>query len=339
MPGDLYKINAAYRAKLLAGDAALRQQLVTTYRKVHAALQAELTAALADIGADPASVVYRVNRLRALEEQITTALIEWGGESAGQIAKSQRTAVELSQQAQQALLTSALAPAPAGIAIDSIFTAVPTHALEALVGFASDGSPLAALFAEIAPQAAEGARDAILAGLALGHGPDVVAAAMTDELGVPLTRSLRIARTETMRAYREGSRAYLQANDEFIKGWYWVAAHDFRTCPICWAMDGTFHTLDEPFGTHTNCRCCTVPGAKSWADMGFEGAPDRTWRPKETGEEAFAKLSASEQKAVLGKGKYELYKAGDLKLPDLVEKGTDERWGPYRTEKPLWMLK
>jgi hypothetical protein len=54
-----------------------------------------------------------------------------------------------------------------------------------------------------------------------------------------------------------------------------------------------------------------------------------------SGEEVFAKRSEAEQLEILGAGKLEAYKAGKLKLNDLVGERNDARWGRVRYEKPL----
>ncbi|HEY3269161.1 MAG TPA: hypothetical protein VGM37_19795 [Armatimonadota bacterium] len=48
-----------------------------------------------------------------------------------------------------------------------------------------------------------------------------------------------------------------------------------------------------------------------------------------------ARLDESEQKAILGPGKFRMYSKGDLKLPGMVKEAADERWRPYRIDKPL----
>lgn len=87
-------------------------------------------------------------------------------------------------------------------------------------------------------------------------------------------RALTIARTETIRAARQGQQAIWGRG--LVEGWVgrgslqrWSAAPDERTCPICQALDGqevgmlaSFVTingavLDGP-PAHPNCRCSLV---------------------------------------------------------------------------------
>ncbi|HEY3269445.1 MAG TPA: phage minor head protein [Armatimonadota bacterium] len=334
MPSIL-AVHEACRKRILAADQELAADLVKAYTAVYERLKRDFAAALADVKASPESVAYRVSRLRALEAQVVERIARYGGSAAESVTRAQAAAVELSAEGTAEQLTLALTPAPPSVRIESLFTRLPVRAAESLAGFASDGSPLAALFAEIAPAAGQAVRDRLLSGLALGFGPERLATEMRDELGVPLSRSLRIARTETLRAYRTSAAEYLKENSEYVAGWWWKASGGSRCCPVCWAMDGTFHPLDEPFASHVCCRCTTIPATKSWAEMGYPGMPDRTWKPKETGEEAFANLDESEQRKILGPGKYDLYRKGSIRLSDLVREGEDGRWGPYRVERSL----
>lgn len=57
--------------------------------------------------------------------------------------------------------------------------------------------------------------------------------------------------------------------------------------------------------------------------------------PKETGIDAFAKLSAAEQEQILGKAKSAAYRDGTLSLANLVGVQSHPRWGKTRYEKSL----
>jgi hypothetical protein len=80
-----------------------------------------------------------------------------------------------------------------------------------------------------------------------------------------------------------------------------------------------------------------VPVTKSWEELGFTGIED-TQETFKSGPEWFAGFSDKDQLKVLGRGKYELYKAGKLQLSDLVGYKVDPVWGPQRFEKSLKIL-
>lgn len=331
---DLYAMALRWRERLLKRDAAALADLARAYEGVYRRLRREMDEAVKALttgGRAPGrrdarreSAAYRVTRLRELERQITEALAAYGVEAGERITQGQTEAVNLAAEG-QAEMIAAQAPRVAASLVK-----FPSPAMEALVGLAGDGTPLAELLAAMAPAYGVAARDRLLQGLALGHGPDKIAAAFRDEMGVPLTRALRVARTEVMRAYREGARLYARENAAgIVDGYWWRSGRDARTCPVCWAMDGTWQPIEEPFATHVNCRCCVIPAVKK-----APGAP-APWTPVETGEEAFAALDPTRQREALGPGKYELYRNGEIRLADLVKEGRDERWGAYRVERPL----
>src|SRR5690606_4098607 len=110
--------------------------------------------------------------------------------------------------------------------------------------------------------------------------------------------------------------------------------HSDRTCPVCIAMHGTFHTLDETMDSHPACRCAMIPWTRSWEELGFPGIPDRRTRV-EPGVEWFARQDAATQRRILGPAKYAAYQAGDLELMDLVGVKTHPRWGRTRFERSL----
>jgi SPP1 gp7 family putative phage head morphogenesis protein len=249
-----------------------------------------------------------------------------------EIVAQQRAAVAAAQAHAAELVPAAAGDGPPGVAVR--FDRLPTGALEELVGALADGSPLADLLGELGPAAARSVREALVAGLATGQGPRAIARRIRADLGGSLARALTIARTETLRAYRESSRRAYRANDDVVAGWIWHAQLGPRTCAACWAMHGSRHALDERLDGHPNCRCSMIPVTKSWAELGFPGVPDA--RPViEPGEEAFRRLPAADQLAVLGPAKHAAYRAGEIGLADLVARDRSERWGTTRREASL----
>lgn len=118
------------------------------------------------------------------------------------------------------------------------------RALRAMVGFTQNGAPLSDLFARLAPEMMGAVRQTLLNGIALGTNPGALAYQLRGPLGIPLWRSLTIARTETLRAYREAQRATIASNADVLEGWVWRSARDRRTCEVCWAQDGKVFPLD-----------------------------------------------------------------------------------------------
>ncbi|NPV86000.1 MAG: hypothetical protein HPY45_08340 [Anaerolineae bacterium] len=159
-------------------------------------------------------------------------------------------------------------------------------------------------------------------------------------LGTTLSRALTIARTETLRGHREATRASYQANSDIVRGWVWHSAADERTCAACWAMHGTFHTLDERLDDHPNGRCAMVPKTKTWAEIGKQYGIDLSDVPDtnseiEPGVLLFDKLPAEKQIGILGPAKWAAWKDDQFTLSDLVGQTESTIWGTYRYEKSL----
>ena len=133
----------------------------------------------------------------------------------------------------------------------------PTEALEKLVGYLGDGSPLRRLFDKMPALTGAKAEQALIEGVATGKNPRETARVMrsgvNQALDLTRSRALTISRTETMRVHRDASLENYKANAEAVRGWVWLCACDLRSCPSCWAMHGTFHDFREVFGSHPNC--------------------------------------------------------------------------------------
>lgn len=189
------------------------------------------------------------------------------------------------------------------------------QAVEALVGHASDGSPLQELLDEATAGQAEEMVDLLARNMALGIHPRVTAKQMQAQFAVSLRRAQTIARTETLRAYRAASQMTMQENDDVLDGWIWISACDRRSCISCIAQHGTWHPLSERLQDHVNGRCVAAPAV-------------RGVRPKiQTGAERFAKWKPEEQRAALGGSAYEAYRDGAIQLEDMVGRTHSDRWG------------
>jgi SPP1 gp7 family putative phage head morphogenesis protein len=111
---------------------------------------------------------------------------------------------------------------------------------------------------EEAERAVAKARQALLTGVAAGWHPTTTARLLREALATSAYRAQRLARTETLRAYRAGTlELYRQSN--VVKRWRWVAALSARTCGACLAMHGQVLELDDVVFDHPNGRCVAVP--------------------------------------------------------------------------------
>lgn len=334
---DIFDIAADFRAALLRRERSAAAAMVRAYGLAWRGIREELDALNAAIaeeaqrGPIPTSWLYEADRLPRLLARIRTAIDRYSVFVEQSIAELQRDAVQLSQAHAEALMLASFGPIPAGASV--ALASLPDDALIDLAGFLANGSPLRQLLESFGPRAELAAERALFTNIAAGAGPRQTAAALRRALGTTLTRSLTISRTESLRVYREGSHRAYQRNETVLEGWIWWSGTDRRTCAACWAMHGTFHPLWERVNDHPNGRCSALPRAKSWQALGYD-LPDT--RPTyETGVERFARLSAADQREVLGPGKFALYESGQIGLPDLVGVHIDAAWGSHRYERSL----
>lgn len=350
----IYEVAKAQRELLLARDAALLGQVTRAYGVAYAAILRELKAlvdamAVAEKLGEPVNREWlsRRNRLETLQAQAARSISEFSQGADLSILNGQASAVQMAVEHSASLLETGLVSAAGSgsVAVGLTLNRVPDSALQHLVGFLSDGSPLSTVIGKLPPQAAMAVEDGLIEGLALGRSPRETARLMANAMatggmlppGGPSEvmermrsihmKALTIARTETLRSYRTAAHENYNANDDITEGWMWISAHQLRTCPVCWAMHGTIHPLTEIMASHPNCRCTQVPVLKEQ----YGGAPDDV----RSGEEEFAKLTEAEQKFVLGPAKFQAFKAGSISLKSLVRETHSEQWGAGRAEASL----
>jgi SPP1 gp7 family putative phage head morphogenesis protein len=321
---DIYETVAKFRGALLRRERIAASDIVRAYGVAYKALRKDLDSLLLKIAdaRESGEVVneawlYQQNRYRSLLNQVQVEIEKFQLSTASRIILEQQSVIEVSLKESAALLHKVLGASTS-------FDRLPVSAVENLVGFLSDGSPLSSLLNELAPDAVAAVRDALVSGVVSGRGTRAIAAEIKQGLGGNMTRALTIARTETLRAYREASRQTYMANSDVLRGWRWYSARDTRTCAMCWAMHGTFHELNETLNDHPNGRCVMIPETK----IGNQDI-------MRMGVDEFDELPPESQQAILGNAAFESYRAGKFTLPDLVGERVDPRWGPVRYRKPL----
>jgi len=336
---DIFALADRFRDDLLARERQAAAELVQAYGAIWRRLRARLDLLAEQMEAartrgeeiSPAWL-FQFERLQTLQRQVEAEIGEFARYAEGRIMSAQWDAVQMAQEHADRLLRAGLGTPPPGVSIS--FARLPAEAVEALVGFLQDGSPLRELLDELGPEAGQAARQALITGLATGQGVATIAQELRQALGGNLVRALTIARTEVLRAYREASRRTYEANRDVVVGWVWHSAANARTCAFCWAMHGTVHRLDERMATHPRCRCAMVPLTRSWRDLGIRGVPET--RPRVMpGTQRFLSLSEETQRRILGPGKFAAWKAGALDLEDLVGFRYDPRWGWVGYERSL----
>jgi len=97
-------------------------------------------------------------------------------------------------------------------------------------------------------------------------------------------------------------------------------------------MHGTVHSFDETLDDHHNGRCAMIPIVPLAESIGIK--PPEI----EPGETVFGRLSDEEQRARMGPGKWEAWKAGKFQFSDLSQSYEDKVYGTMRGEPSLKAL-
>ncbi len=339
---DIYDVAEEFRRQMLASERRAAGEMVRAYGQAWLSIRDQLRhlerqiARAQDAGriVTPAWL-YQQSRLELLQQQTEAEIRRFARYAEGNILAQQREAVEAAQEHAQQLALAGLGEPPPGVIV--AWTRLPREAVSDLVGFLSDGSPLSELLDELGPEASASIRRELVAGVATGQGPRVIARRIRRALGENLVRALRISRTEVLRSYREASRRSYRANRDIVTGWVWHSARDERTCLACVMMHGTTHTLDERLDDHPGGRCSMVPITKSWRELGYEGVPE-TRAEISSGREWFERQPDDVQRRMLGPAKHAAWKDGKFALEDLVGRRRSTRWGTTRYERSLQAL-
>lgn len=148
------------------------------------------------------------------------------------------------------------------------------------------------------------------------------------------TSAISVANQAHMDAYR--------ANADILGGVTWAATLDARSCARCGAMDGQSWSLEDTShpvpALHWSCRCVLLPDTKSWEQLARQAKGDTrlaklmdemppSTRASMDGqvsadltyEKWFADQSETRQKEILGEGKFQLWKSGNLTFSDMLD--------------------
>lgn len=336
---DLYAALDRVRGALKRREAEALRRMRKAWSGVRSSILARIEALEEAMDASQQPVdrdwLYNQRRYHELLDQVEDALREVASDQGEVIAAAQDAVVTLAADHCYDLAVVAVGPPPAGESLP--WSRLQRDAVEALVGFASDGSPLADLLEEIAPETQDLVRQVLLTGVAEGKAPREIAKELEAVTDASQHRAETIARTEVMRAHREATRQHYEENSDVLDGWIWMASIGTatETCAGCWAMHGTVHPSSEILDDHPNGRCVMAPRTRSWGEiLGDDTIPDT--RPTvESGEDAFAKLTPDQQREILGSGAYELWRVGKISLSDMVVQTHNDRWGSMRRAASL----
>lgn len=341
---SIFDIAEQHRRQVAARERESVRRMISAYGQVYGRVQDRLAViqsaiqAAQDVGEEVnASWLFQEQRLQLLERLVENEVSTFARFAGGAIEDEQRYLAQLGQEHVREMVLFGLDPLPQGATV--AFSYLPTTALESLVGFLSDGSPLSSLLDELGPDASKAVRSALLQAVGTGIGPRQTARMIREALGGNLTRALTIARTEQLRALRESSHLSAARNSDITKNWVWHASMSPRTCMACISQHGTVHPISERMASHVNCRCSAVYQSVSWASLGFSGIEDTSVQAGDIkrGSEWFSRQDASTQERMMGQAKFAAWEAGALRrdLSDLVGVKRSRLWGNSVFERSL----
>lgn len=330
---------------LLSQNATLTVRLLHAYAKIYHDLIEDWLVVLNEIeraraeGRDLGILTYRSERVVALALQTARQVDRFAQQAVVEVAGQQRTA---------ALAAQAHAEEITRLAVNAVapqtripFAALPTRAIEQMVGRFSNGMPLSALFGTMGAEAAQQAQDILVQGLALGQSPVESGRKLRDVLSLPASRARTIATHETLGVYRDSTLAAYRQNDDLVQAWRWNAHLDSHTCLSCVALHGSIHPLTERMAEHVQGRCVPSPVLAPLATLGdVQGKVRREQGLDFTGEDYWDGLTDEEKRRRLGPTKFRLMEAGQIELQDLVYADNNPLWGlQYREasiSQALW---
>ena len=255
------------------------------------------------------ALIARSGRYKILKAQTAVEVSKYNKDADVIISNGQESAARMGINTAQDAITVSLPPTAGAPS----FNRINVKAVESMIGYAGDGSPLSDLLKNSYPDAVQGQLDALINGVASGQSADTVARAMRDGTAMGLDRSLVIARTEMNRSYRSGSTEQYRASG-VVEGFMRLVARD-EACIACLALDGErFDSADE-MDDHPNGRCTCVPV--------LNGEPPPEW---EKAQDWFASQDESKQLQILGPQRLELYKNG-TPLEAFATKNHSSVWG------------
>lgn len=323
MPGILTLANAQ-RAALERADAATRARLIAAYGELWLRLadRAELLGHdIATLDHPTAAQVQELARYRSLLAGITRELDRYAAYAAVEMNALAVAAIE------QALRDTAALVDSYGASVAAAFTSLPADTIRTLLAFLDPAGPLFARLEQLAPYTAQAVADTIVENVARGLNPQQWAGVIQDQMGAGLSTALRYARTIQNKAYQGASAANYAHNSHVVRGWIWFAQLDHDTCMSCVAQHGTLHPVDETLDDHWNGRCTMIPHV-----VGVDNAA------VPAGEAWFKGLPASQQRAMMGPGKYAAWQAGQFEFSALSATSHDDVWGSMRVETTLQNL-
>lgn len=272
------------------------------------------------------ATVTRSMRAQKALDAAQAAMQELSRDLPGTVAEDLGDIVQMARAHQESLIKGQLPQDPGLVDIRRDYDA---RALASTINRSTQ--QITALSWPLSEEATAAMKSAIIRGVAIGENPRDTARAMLKKVNGQFEggrrRAENIARTEMMDAFRASAKQRDEELSHLLKGWEWRSALNDRTCIACLGMNGREFPLDEPGPLgHPSCRCTRVPVTKTWAELGFDVKEPVNPNAPPTGPEWLEQQPEAVQRQIMGKKRYEAWKAGEF---------PPEQWA-VRRENPAW---
>lgn len=312
---DIQAGQREFRRELARDETETARRLQTSYRGFLQDIQTylndlEKAAGSANLTTD----IGNMAEFRALQEQVREALDDLSA-----VIESEARRLEDSGRRQgKTRAESQLAR------IAASFNRPSVQQIRELVNYV-DSAPFQQKLQKYGDYHARAIANIISADASLGKNPITTAGHIRKWLTtMPAADAYRMTRTVQIWAARKGTSAVYQANREIVLGWWWSSALDSRTCMSCVSQHGKLFSVDDTLADHHSGRCAMIPVTGYTVD-----------RPVQTGEEWFKSLPESEQKSMMGKGKWEAWKNKEFGFDALSTTYEDDVYGTMYREASL----
>ncbi len=255
----------------------------------------------------PRQLIYNMERYQQMMAEIAKELPEYDAQAVRIITKHQIESFTLGLDAAEAVIMDTRPS-------DPMWNRVGKDAAQITAGFAGNGAPLGQLLQRDYGDLGVKITDALVEGVALGKGAFATAKDMRDAMGMEYNRSVRIARTEINRAYRIANADQYKKSGVVTKVLR-LCAKQANTCLACLMMDGD----EVPGGVlddHPNGRCATIAVTV--------GGIYPQW---EHGDVWFEQQDEETQRAIMGPGRYEMWKKDGIDPHKMVMMKPNDVWG------------
>ena len=264
--------------------------------------------------------VYSLQRYKAFSEQAKQLIDYYDRNITDLISTMQASNMNLGlEAANRVILQSYSVGSPS-------WTQLNISAFESMAGMLGDGTPLSRLISRDYPLAIEGINQALINGVTIGKGYKQIADDMVMASQMAFERSVLIARTEINRSYRFASTE--QYRKSGVVTGFKRLAYKPTACFACLMMDGEIIPVREELYDHPSGKCGAVPITI--------GGNTAQWQ---TGEEWFLEQPPERQQRIMGPGRFDLWKSGQVSdLHSMVWMKPNPVWGPapaIRTIKEL----